>query len=111
MDQCTDEDQEKCISDCLKNYYGDSYDIAGYLSPLSIGSAAASEFAEYAQDHADRAARRNLYSDAFRTGSRQAAAASALGRFSAAGATVGVGAFFYQTTAYAYCSATCSSGG
>ena len=106
--ECTIENPDKCISQCLRSLYGTSYEVASALSPFSLPSVAASEFAEAVEDHAGKQATRNMYSSRYTTGVRQMSAAKFLGRFSLAEAFAGVGGGSFQLAAYMNCAIRCS---
>jgi RHS repeat-associated protein len=52
---CKEEDKEKCYEKCIRDRYGDSWDVASALNPFSIGGAAAAGLAEYVQRKGEHA--------------------------------------------------------
>ncbi len=95
---------------CLRENYGDLYDQAFDLSPLSLSSFATDEVTEYLEDSLSRQANRNLYSlrpgvsqQIYQTGKRQARTLMQFRRFNGAIAVVSAGAFGFVAGANAYC--------
>jgi hypothetical protein len=95
---------------CLRENYGDLYDQAFDLSPLSLSSFATDEVTEYLEDSLSRQANRNLYSlrlgvsqQIYQTGKRQERTLMQFRRFNGAMAVVSAGAFGFVAGANAYC--------
>ena len=116
--------KEACYQKCIRDTYGASWDIAGYLNPLSglfsiSTTAATSALSDEAESLGERAAITASYEDVngygsafYKTGTSAARMTRLLGvlRFvSNASAVLAVGAFSFQVTAYAYCSDQCSN--
>ena len=102
---------------CLQENYGDLYDKAWDLSPLSVSSVLTDEATEYLEDSLSRQANRNLYSlspnvsqKVFATGQRQARTLMQFRRFNGAMAVVGAGAFGFVAGANAYCTVAALGG-
>ncbi|WP_028768311.1 hypothetical protein [Shewanella fidelis] len=105
------ENIQQCISSCISSYYGDMYTWAGNLSPLSLPSFAASEFAVGVADELSNQGNRNSYGRArkqFITGERQLKTLKQFSRFNAVNAVVGAGALGFQAGAYGYCRVNCT---
>jgi hypothetical protein len=102
---------------CLRDNYGDVYEYAFDLSPLSLASFAADEITEHLEDELSRQANRNLNSlrpgvsqQIFQTGQRQARMLTQFKAFNGAMALVSAGAFGLVFGANAYCTATALGG-
>ena len=105
------ENVQQCISGCISSYYGDMYTWAGYLSPLSLPSFAASELATGATEELSNQGNRNSYARSrkqFNTGQRQLKTLKQFNRFNAVNAVLGAGALDFQAGAYGYCRVSCT---
>ncbi len=99
--------------DCLRQTYGDSYDVAWDLNPLSVSSIVSNGITESLEDNLSRTANRNKYGDTLHNEAgraRQSAAANrqlrTLGqfkKFNIAMGVVGASAAGYWFGANCYC--------
>ncbi|MCY4045937.1 MAG: RHS repeat-associated core domain-containing protein [Cellvibrionales bacterium] len=96
-----------CVDTCLKNTYGQTYEISKALSPLSaigIGSTVATSELE---TKLETNANRNGWSGNHKTYMRQIRTLNQFKGFNAINAILGAGALGFQTGANLYCTAGC----
>ncbi len=109
LSKCNPDDKD-CIDKCLRQNYGELYDIASHLSPLSLIPLALNEFSSEVSDRLSRTANRNLYSISrynYNVGVRQAKTLAQFNKFNAGMAIATAGALGFQAGAYAYCYLSC----
>jgi RHS repeat-associated protein len=102
---------KSCLASCLQINYGETYEWAESVSPVSVQGFLTNEAAEALHDKALREANRNAWQasnqKAFETGMRQLSVVKLFARFNAAAAVAGAGAAGFQVGALGYCSVEC----
>ena len=99
----------QCVDTCIRDNYGQTYETAKSLSPLSVVGAVANEVTEVLDGRLERTAVRNSYGNnrEFRTAQRQLRTLSQFRKFNAANAVIGAGAAGFQAGALGYCTVSC----
>ena len=103
----------QCVDACIATTYGEAYEVASDLSPLSVlsvgGNLGVSVASEWVEDSLSRTATRNLYGNRqhFNVGQRQLRTLSQLRAINNASMVLGVGAAGFQVGAQAYCRIQC----
>jgi RHS repeat-associated protein len=103
---------KQCMATCLQDNYGETYEWAERVSPVSVQGLLTNEAAEALQDHAQKQANRNAWSadkKTFEVGRRQLGVVKFFSRFNAAAAVAGAGAAGFQAGALGYCAVDCLS--
>lgn len=100
---------KQCFDACLKNNYGESYEVAKELSPLSVASVVTNEVSELIETKLERDATRKLYGNSkdFDAGRRQLKTLAQFRKFNAGMAVIGAGALGFQAGAWVNCSINC----
>lgn len=101
---------KQCMADCLQNNYGEMYEWAERVSPVSVQGLLTNEAAEALQGYAQKEATRNWWSNnnkVYNTGVRQLSVVKVFSRFNAGMAVAGAGAAGFQAGALGYCAVSC----
>lgn len=109
------EDFLQCRSGCLDNRYGDAYDFAVELNPLTVSGVAVDQAVKWADSTAVRSISQNRYADSVNLPLGRSSAAAALQSrllyglrtVNASSALLGAGALGFMGGANGYCAVEC----
>ena len=105
-----EQNARQCVARCLSYNYGELYEWANTLSPLTVPSIAAMQFGKLTEDISTPSANRNAWGtrkEQFDIGKRQLKTSGQFGKFNAVMGVVSAGALGFQFGALGYCNVSC----